>query len=579
MEKLIEKINFLDEYLQNKYHLTLWMAIDVEENKIKDIQENKISKDQIDPKLLKEIADFFFLDTKFLLDDTIELPHEDDLDVDEIIITKRQGEYKNLIGTKKRKNVIKRNYKLLDKKSKKKLFINLAITMLPFLAFIIYAVATVSYDVSDTYKEYKDGNHLSESQQKIEDSLPGLDKVTYANINVGATIESIDTISASNQSFNVSMQLRYDFDQYEYHKMYYKLYKDGEDFNSKGEFSEEELKQDSWCFDSTGEGWLNYPDSIPDCIQFNFPGNDLSQKPTSISTIYTNEIAAYPGEKSSNVFTDKNDEFSMGNGKISADSLEYLNKGEAYIDSKGNFRYFQKLHFSASINKTFDNPRYPLDSAQFHIYIQPHRSTDYVRYVPDLEMSGFATYFRITDQYKLIKETEDLKNLTIINNYYALEDQDKSSSTFGETIYLSQLEIVVRANKTGIAIFFNSFLNIIAVAIWLILAFFNQSFNKEDSIGMIGTGFFSAISAILLGFSLVSNANFFSILSIINIFTLGMVLIMGYESITSNKFKNLNDATSIAYKTVKMRILFYFLVACSVVMYILLPCISYMWLL
>lgn len=112
----------------------------------------------------------------------------------------------------------------------------------------------------------------------------------------------------------------------------------------------------------------------------------------------------------------------------------------------------------------------------------------------------------------------------------------------------------MRANKHGISTYLNSFLNIIAVAIWLILTFYNQSFNKDDSMSMIGTEFFSAISAILLGLSTIVIANTFSLLTFVNTFTLVMVLIMGFEIITARRYNKLDNASLIAYSSVKMRV-------------------------
>lgn len=570
----IEKLNKLNEIVVKKYKLSLKEII--EEENMDDILNGK---KEISEEKLKDIASLFYLDVDVLTDNNKEIPF-DSLQVDELVINIRQGEYINEVGKKKNRHLLKRNYHALDHKNKKKLWVNLVCTTLPLIAFVLFSFVRVVIDSTSTLNTYKEGNKLSSEQQKIEDSLD--DTSIFTSVNTGAQIESITNISSANSSYQVTMILRFDFSQYDFHKTWW--YKEkGEEFNSDNLYTEQELLEDNWCFNSTGDGWLNYPDNIPDVIQFNFNENTDEKKPiskdnspTSISSLYTDERKAYPGEKSSNIFTDKNDEFFIGNGKIQPDSLEYLDKGTSYIQD-GDYRFYQKLHFTATINKKFDSPRYPLDSAQFHIYIQPTRNTDFIRYIPDTEMSGYTNYFNITDGYRLINEKEDIKNFTLKLNYYQESDKDKNSTTFNETITKSQLEVIVRANKTGLSVFINNFLNIIAVAIWLILAFFNQSFNKEDSISMIGTGFFSAISAILLGFSLSSSSNIFSLLSLINIFTLVMVLIMGYESISAKRIKSQQNASDIAYKFVRMRVLFYFFVIASFIIYLLLPIIAYLW--
>ncbi len=591
MKKTIDKLKTLNDFLLNsKYHLGLEDILKEDKSKIENILSGKEKPSE---EILKEIADFFYLDYEILEDDNLELPNNDHIQVDDVKVSAIQSSYLNKLGKKKHKHVIKRNYDILDKPTKKKLFINLACIFIPVLVFVIYCITSVSINRVETINTYKQGDKLSSSQQVIESCLPKqgeLGVTPFANIRVGSTIENIKNISTSNNNYSVTMSVRFDFDQIEFHKMFYYKNK-GITLDKSIDYSfydEKDYLVDNYCPSSTSDSnskcYLPYSDNIPDIFQFNFESNkhlyENNVKPISINTLYEEETKSFPGEKSSNIYTSKNDEFCIGNGKIDSDSLEYLEKGKPYYDEQTkSFRYTQSAHFSATINKKFDSPRYPLDSAQFHIYIQPTLNSKYIRYIADKEMSGYSTYFSISDGYRLINETNDIKNLSIKLNYYTEKDLDRSSSTFGQNIIKTQFEIVVRANKTGFSVFINSFLNIIAVAIWLILAFFNQSFNKEDSISMIGTGFFSAISAILLGLSLVSSGNIFSLLTVVNIFTLCMVLIMGYESITAKRINKMGDAVTVAYKTVKVRILFYFLVICSIIMYIVLPAISYLWML
>ena len=579
MNNIKDKIKHLNEYLEKNYHISILDVLKISEDEL----TNKLKEKDLET--IKKIADIFYLESEILLNDEEELPHDDHLKVDELLIQIRQGNYVNETENKKNKNVIKRNFNLLDKKLKTKLIRNLVLCFIPLLAIVIYAFTSSITNVVETIDTYSSGDVLSSSQQEIENELLENDKKEeqhFANVKVGVSLENIQNISSSNSNYTATLVTSFDFDQIEYFKMYYYKNKNVE-FNSNKFYNDDDFLTDNFCFNSDNTSYLPYKDNIPDILQFNFEENkhmSSSVLPQSISTIYLEQLKAYPGEKSSNVFTDKNDEFRIGNGRISADSLEFQDKGTPYFDSKTNsYRYSQRLHFQAVINKTFDSPRYPLDSAQFKIYIQPTRSSSYVRYVADSEASGYSTYFSIGNGYRLIKEKNGMKNFNIKLNYYKDKDIDHSSSTFNQDIIKTQIEIVVRANKHGISVYLNSFLNIIAVAIWLILAFYNQSFNKDDSMSMIGTGFFSAISAILLGLSTVGIANTFSLLTFVNVFTLVMVLVMGFEVIKARRYNKLGNASLIAYSTVKMRVLFYFLAICSILIYIVIPAISYIWLL
>lgn len=569
---LKEKIKHLNQFIKSKYKVNLYDVLNIDEKTF----EEKTNNNTLDSDTLEKICGIFYLNYDEFIDDNIDLPHDDHLRVDELLIKINQGNYVNDIGKVSNKNVIKRNFLLLNNKLKKKLIINVIIALIPFLALVIYALVSTITNVCDTLSSYKD-NGITKEQQELKDEMEKKDN-TYANVKTGVILESIKSISSSTSSFDTTLSLYFDFDQIEYFNMYYMKVK-GVSFNQDNFYTEEDFLSDNFCFDSNVESYLPYKDNIPDILQFNFEANthmSKSNTPISVSTIYLEQKKAYPGEKSSNIYTDKNDEFRIGNGKIKSDSLEYQDYGTSYFDSKTNsYRYYQKVHFTATINKTFDSPRYPLDSAQFKIYIQPTKDSKYVRYIADESIT--STYFSIGNGYRLIKEKENIKNFNVSLNYYKEKDLDHASSTYGENIIKTQLEVVVRANKHGFAIYLNSFLNIIAVAIWLILAFYNQSFNKTDSMSMIGTGFFSAISAILLGLSTVGLANTNSLLTYVNIFTLLMVLVIGFESIKAKRYTKLEDASMIAYSNCKMRILFYTILVCSILVYILIPAISYIW--
>jgi hypothetical protein len=123
----------------------------------------------------------------------------------------------------------------------------------------------------------------------------------------------------------------------------------------------------------------------------------------------------------------------------------------------------------------------------------------------------------------------------------------------------------------------SGYINLFAVIIWIIIAFYNQSYAGEDSLGMLGTGMFSAISATIVGLQTLSDASMFSLLTMINIFTLAVILIMTYQAIASKRAKAKNDKALIAYNGVKLRVLFYILTLCTLVMFIGLPLASYIW--
>ena len=117
----------------------------------------------------------------------------------------------------------------------------------------------------------------------------------------------------------------------------------------------------------------------------------------------------------------------------------------------------------------------------------------------------------------------------------------------------------------------------IPVVIWIIIAFYSQSYTGEDSVGMLGTGLFGVISSMLVGLSMVSDAGIFSLITMINIFTLSVIMIMTYQAIAAKRAQVRKDKVLIAYNGIKLRVLFILLTLCTIAMFVVIPAIAYMW--
>ena len=190
-------------------------------------------------------------------------------------------------------------------------------------------------------------------------------------------------------------------------------------------------------------------------------------------------------------------------------------------------------------------------------------------------ISGFTPYFSVTSGYRLIHDTEDMDNFTMRLNYYYDENNDPAIDY--EQSVRTQLEIIVRANRAGLSLFLQAFINLFSVVIWIIIAFYSQSYTGEDSIGMLGTGLFGVISSMLVGLSMVSDAGIFSLITMINIFTLAVIMIMTYQAIAAKRAAVRKDKVLIAYNGIKLRVLFVLLTICTVAMFVVIPALAYMW--
>ncbi len=541
--------------------------------------------------IVNKITRFFMLEKCVLKDDKLALPKDDELIYDKELIDVLKGDKDNEWKLFTNKHELSRNYKMLSHGKRVSLWLSLALVCLPILAFAVGCLSWISIDRVNTLNKYKNAEELSEFEKTIQETALNREGLTYVTVNTGSEIEKITDISHSSNSYVARMSTFFDFDQMEFHKMFYR-FDEGKEFNADNFYTSDDLLADNYTpsGDSSSDVYLEYSDNIPDIIQFNFAlgahPSDKSNKPISLSTLYAErERAAFPGEQQSNNFSSNNSEFFIGNGSFVPDSIEVREKGRAYKTEDGSYRFFQKIHFDAKIEKTFDSPRYPLDSVQFHIYIQPNRNSNYVRYNlvnkvlinnETVAFNGFSSSFSMTNGYRRISSSGDIKDLTTRILYYAVnEESTLKNEDPSSWIIKSELEIVVRANKSGMSSFIQAFINIFAVGIWMIIAFFNQSYNKQDSIGMIGTGLFAAISSILVGVSMISDANIFSLITMINIFTLAIILIMAYESIAAKRASVKENKVAVAYRFIKLRVIFYVLVISSLMMFVALPFTAY----
>ncbi len=564
-KKQCEKISFLREMVEKKYGLELSALLSMSGEKLDMILNGD---EKISERKLKLLSLIFSLPLSDIMNDCVEL--EGDIKLKEEFL-------KNDDNDEKKGLFFSYNWALLDKKKRRSLVLSTLLVTIPLLIYIVYCIATVTGEKIDKISSYRTGSDESEiydqydeTQMAYHDILSETDKTNkedayYVEVKVGSVLEKINNIDSSSSSYQTRMQVYFKFDKDEFRSMfrhYASTLLVDQIINSY--YSESGERQPN---DIVFSAWLDEHEEYFE------------------SWIEKHDSEYYPGEAGSNVLTDKNTMFDIGNGSIVPDSYGVVKDLEEiqYYDEDGSLRTmcYQKVKFTGQFEKSFDSARYPLDSVQFKMYITPTMDANYIRYIPDRDsnslgsLSGFSPYFSLSGGYRLIKENDGIKNFIQRVNYLYATNNDPSID-YDSTIK-TQLEITVRANRAGISLFLKAFINLFSVVIWVIIAFYSQSYAGEDSIGMLGTGLFGVISSMLVGLSMVSDAGIFSLTTMINIFTLAVIMIMTYQAIASKRAKMKRDNTLVAYNAIKLRVLFYLLTSSTVVMFFVLPAISYMW--
>lgn len=365
-------------------------------------------------------------------------------------------------------------------------------------------------------------------------------------------------------------------------------------------------------------------DGVPDYLQIkNYYDVVASAAKPEVNPAWLEEKAFYPGNTSSNNYPDRETMFVIANGDFVADSFSYesdidyvLTQDIAETDkitevvtnmATYEYRHFTKFYCEVTIRKPFKSPRYPLESLELDVYLQAMQlNTDYIRYtkVSSVDMTKaqaeknaltnrldtgaavrtwsyyldvddayyetcLSSRFSLAGGYHLLSTSESAKYQGFVQRIHYHQDNDSQNS------YRTEYEIVLRANRSGVSTFLKAFINIFSVIIWIIIAFYSQSYQGENQLGMMGTGLFAAISSILVGLSMVSDAGIFSLITMINIFTLAVILIMTYQCITARSANVKQDRVMIAYNGIKLRVLFILLTVCTGIMFIGLPLFSF----
>lgn len=567
--KIFQKLNYLNNYLKEQKCIDLCRAISTSEATMTSYLTGVKFPSR---RTTTIIAHYFLLEYDDLINDEKELPAYENLKVDEDLYKIQKDDEDMRSNAFKNKHFLSRNYRALSLRKRVELIISTLLISIPLFAFTSYCMYSVTADKNDILKKYKEGSEDTlydthdETQVGLHNELQTTSKeektdAYYANVTVGTTLYRIHDISAETSSYSTKMELYFKFDKDEFRNMFKNYAKEA--LLEQIIFDWEQETDNT--FTSDFNQWL-----IDNQSYYN-------------EWVNKNDKNYYPGENSSNVYTDKQSMFTIGNGTIQADTLSFekeLEEVEDPITKKTTC--YQRVIFEADFNKSFDSPRYPLESVQFKMYVQPTMDANYIRYLPDYSknsngenLSGFSPYFSITSGYRLINEKDDIKNMSMRINYYKDVNNDPSLSTYPNTIK-TQLEIVVRANRKGISLFLKAFMNLFAVIIWIIIAFYNQSYNGQDSIGMLGTGLFGVISSMLVGLSMMSDAGIFSMITMINIYTLAVIMIMTYHAVAQLRANSKKDLVAISYNNVKLRVLFAVISITTILMFIGLPLLSYL---
>lgn len=185
---------------------------------------------------------------------------------------------------------------------------------------------------------------------------------------------------------------------------------------------------------------------------------------------------------------------------------------------EGNTHY-QQVRYDVVINKQYWTPRFPLESHQMRIYLEPSANVNDVVFDidkensytnPNLGISGFKmTRFGVAPAVVAYDKT----------------NSNPEFDSFADThTYKTELMTQFEINREDIGLYFKCFIAMYGTTAWILLCLYICTNRRVDPLGMIGSAFFGAVSNIMIGANLVPDALKFGLLEYGNLFGVSVII-------------------------------------------------------
>ncbi|MEG0216896.1 MAG: hypothetical protein RR655_01040 [Raoultibacter sp.] len=185
---------------------------------------------------------------------------------------------------------------------------------------------------------------------------------------------------------------------------------------------------------------------------------------------------------------------------------------------EGNTHY-QQVRYDVVINKQYWTPRFPLESHQLRIYLEPSATVNDVVFDVDAENS-YANHNLGISGFKMTRFGVAPAVVVYDNTNSNPEFDSFSDPRTYKTELMTQFEI----NREDIGLYFKCFIAMYGTTAWILLCLYICTNRRVDPLGMIGSAFFGAVSNIMIGANLVPDALKFGLLEYGNLFGVAIII-------------------------------------------------------
>ena len=196
-------------------------------------------------------------------------------------------------------------------------------------------------------------------------------------------------------------------------------------------------------------------------------------------------------------------------GSFSASERTHIDRGDLH---------YSRVAYNVTINKTFWTPRFPLDSHQMRIYLEPSANVNSIVLEPVEKDSGFNTSSSITGY--------DMTRFAVTENIITYDTilLNPEYAEYKNPIYKTELLTMFEINREGFGLYIKCCVALYGTLAWILLCLYIATFRRVDALGMVGSAFFGAVSNVLVGANLLPDALQLGLIEFVNFFGVAIIV-------------------------------------------------------
>ena len=213
--------------------------------------------------------------------------------------------------------------------------------------------------------------------------------------------------------------------------------------------------------------------------------------------------------------------FRIYKGKI--DKLEVVRD---IVASDGT--HYQRFRIHTTISKVFWTPRFPLESHQLRMYLEPNFSIGEVHLVqsdnddvinPNMSIAGYEIN-RLEGGIEYVKYENSFDDPEIRSEEHVIKSE-----------HMTQIEI----SRSGMGLYFKCFIALWATMLWVMIMLFAATRHRVDAFSFIPATLFGAAANILTGAALLPDAMEMGLMEFVNFWGILIILTAAVSIMVINR--------------------------------------------